>query len=68
MSYLDPILKSLNLIPQDAKAFDSKDVKARPFIDQVVRNMKPKLTATQRGRLVDFVGPHIAEQLRGRLK
>ena len=28
MSYLDPILKSLNLIPQDAKAFDSKDVKA----------------------------------------
>ena len=67
MSYLDPILKSLNLIPQDAKSWDSKDFKARPFIDQVVRNMKPKLTATQRGRLVDFVGPHVAEQLRGRL-
>ena len=68
MSPVEEVLKSLGLVPKDQVQWDPQDVRTKPFLNQVIRNQMPTLTATQRSRLLDRVGPHVAASLRDRLK
>ena len=68
MSAVEDVLKSLGLVPKDPIPWDPQDVGTKPFLNQVLRNQMPSLTSTQRSRLLDRVGPHVATSLRDRLK
>ena len=68
MSAVEEVLKSLGLVPKDPVQWDPQDVRAKPLLNQVVRNQLPNLTSIQRTRLLDRVGPHVASSLRDRLK
>ena len=68
MSAVEEVLKYLGLVPKDAVSWDPRDVRTKPLLNQVIRNQMPNLTSTQRARLLDRVGPHVASSLRDRLK
>ena len=63
---METILEARSKKPLPPKAHDPRDTRSKAFFGQVIRNAMPSLSATQRGKFLDYVGPLLGAQFRKR--
>ena len=65
---MQAILDLLGTYPRPPEEWDRLDVRTKPFFNQVLRNAMPSLSTTQRSKMLNHVGPLLAQQFRPRFR
>ena len=64
---MEAILESFGKRPTPPQSYDERDTRSKAFFGQVIRNsFGQTLSGTQRGKFLDYVGPHLGAQFRSR--